>query len=310
MTHGRFAPSPTGDLHLGNLRTALIAWLSARHAGGAFTVRMEDLDRVTSSTALAARQLDDLAALGIDWDGEVVFQSERFDRYRAAIDRLTDLGLTYPCFCTRREILEAAQAPHGGEVTYPGTCRDLGAAQRRERTERLAPGRQPAIRLRSHGEVITFTDAVLGEVSGTVDDVVLQRNDGVPAYNLAVVVDDDAQEIDEVVRGDDLATSTPRQIHLARLLGLRVPIHAHVPLVLGGDGERLAKRHGAVTRADLAARGIGPDALRSQLAVSIGLAEPDEPVSAAALVERFTWDRLPRSPWTAPHHPGSDGSHT
>ena len=184
------------------------------------------------------------------------------------------------------------------------------AAARRERAAHLAPGRQPAIRLRANGEVITFTDTVLGAVTGTVDDVVLQRNDGVPAYNLAVVVDDDAQGIDEVVRGDDLAPSTPRQIHLARLLGLRVPRHAHVPLVLGSDGERLAKRHGAVTLADLAAQGIGPDALRSLLAASIGLAEPDEPVSAATLIGRFSWDRLPRSPWTVPDHPGADGRRT
>lgn len=299
VAHGRFAPSPTGALHLGNLRTALLAWLSARSTGGRFTVRMEDLDRTTSSPAIAEHQLADLSAIGIDWDGDVVFQSDRFDRYRAAIARLTDQGLAYPCYCSRREVLEAAQAPHGGEVAYPGTCRNLDDNERAERAQRLAPGRQPAIRLRADAETITFHDTVLGTVTGTVDDVVLQRNDGVPAYNLAVVIDDDAQNIDEVVRGDDLAGSTPRQIHLCRLLGLRVPRYAHVPLVVGADGERLAKRHGAVTLADLRARGVDIDTVRSTLAASIGVAGSGERVTAADLVGRFSWDAVPRSVWSA-----------
>lgn len=300
VSHGRFAPSPTGDLHLGNLRTALAAWLSARHLGGAFTVRMEDLDRLTSSAEIAQRQLDDLAALGIDWDGDVVFQSARFDRYEAAITRLTELGLTYPCFCSRREVLEAASAPHGGEVPYPGTCRNLTDAERAERSGR---GRRPALRLRAHHERITFHDAVLGEVSGSVDDVVLRRNDGVPSYNLAVVVDDGAQGINEVVRGDDLATSTPRQIHLCRLLGLPVPTYAHLPLALGPDGQRLAKRHGAVTLADLVTQGQSPAQVRSLLAHSLGLAERREPVDMPELIARFSWDRIPRTPWTVVTNP-------
>jgi len=296
VPHGRFAPSPTGPLHLGNLRTALVAWLSARSAGGAFTVRMEDLDRVTSSRDHAVSQLLDLAAIGLDWDGEVVFQSERFDRYEAAITRLTDAGLTYPCYCTRKEIREAAQAPHGADTPYPGTCRDLSPAERSAREE---AGRRPALRLRAHGEEIAFDDAVLGPVCGTVDDVVLRRNDGVPAYNLAVVVDDAAQGITEVVRGDDLAPSTPRQIHLCRLLGLAVPTYAHVPLVLGPDGQRLAKRHGAVTLADLAQEGTSATAALQLLAQSLGLAASDERVTAHQLLDRFDWVRIPRSPWTA-----------
>ena len=295
MSHGRFAPSPTGPLHLGNLRTALVAWLAARSGGGEFTVRMEDLDRVTSSQEHATGQLADLAAIGLDWDGEVVFQSERFPRYLAAIDRLTAEGLTYPCYCTRREIRDAAQAPHGAEVPYPGTCRGLTVA---ERAGREAEGRRPAIRLRAGGESVSFDDAVLGRVSGTVDDVVLCRNDGVPAYNLAVVVDDAAQGIDQVVRGDDLAASTPRQIHLARLLGLTVPSYAHVPLVVGADGERLAKRHGAVTLGDLAAGGRPAGSVLTVLAASLGLAERDERVTARELVERFSWEVLPRERWT------------
>lgn len=306
VTHGRFAPSPTGDLHLGNLRTALAAWLSARHRGGSFTVRMEDLDRVTSSAEIAQRQLDDLAALGIDWDGDVVFQSARFDRYEAAIARLDGLGLTYPCFCSRREILEAARAPHGGEVPYPGTCRNLTDA---ERAERSGGGRRPALRLRAHDEHVTFHDAVLGSVSGIVDDVVLRRNDGVPSYNLAVVVDDDAQGIDEVVRGDDLATSTPRQIHLCRLLGLRVPTYAHVPLALGADGQRLAKRHGGVTLADAVMRGRTPAQVRSLLAHSLGLADADKPVDMPELLARFSWGQVPRSPWTVVTNPDGRQHH-
>lgn len=296
MAVGRFAPSPTGDLHLGNLRTALVAWLFARSAGSRFLVRMEDLDRVTSSPDHERRQLADLAALGLDWDGEVVRQSERFDRYEAAIARLTAAGLTYECFCSRREIREAASAPHGDlpDGAYPGTCLHLPASERRAR-ERA--GRRPALRLRAGAVRVSLTDRVHGPTTGRVDDVVLRRADGVPAYNLAVVVDDDAQGVEEVVRGDDLLSSTPRQLHLGRLLGLAEPAHAHVPLVLAPDGSRLAKRHGSVTLSDRAARGQSPAEVRSWLARSLALAEPGEPVTPAELVERFDPARLPREPW-------------
>jgi glutamyl-tRNA synthetase len=303
MAVGRFAPSPTGDLHVGNLRTALVAWLFARSAGSRFVVRMEDLDRVTSSRELARRQLDDLRALGLDWDGEVVYQSDRFDRYEAAIAHLTAEGLTYPCYCTRREIAEAASAPNGTEQpggAYPGTCRDLTAEQRRQRE---ASGRPPALRLRTNGEVVTVQDRLRGRFTSRVDDLVLRRNDGVPAYNLAVVVDDADAGIEEVVRADDLLPSSPRQTHLARLLGLPAPGYAHVPLVLGPDGHRLAKRHGAVTLADLADPadladgGTTPDEVLSMLAVSLDLAEPGEPVTTSELVARFVPERIPRAPW-------------
>lgn len=293
---GRFAPSPTGELHLGNLRTALVAWVSARAGGGRFVVRMEDLDRVTSSREHERSQLADLAALGLDWDGEVVRQSDRFDLYEAAIADLTARGLTYPCYCTRREIREAAHAPHGPhpDRSYPGTCRQLSA---RERAAREAAGRRPALRLRAGAATVVVHDQLAGEHHGTVDDVVLRRNDGVPAYNLAVVVDDAAQDITEVVRGDDLLASTPRQVHLQHLLGLATPAYLHVPLVLGSDGERLAKRHGAVTLRALAAAGIGVDEVRSILAASLGWCERGEPVSAADLIARFEPSRLPRTPW-------------
>ncbi len=284
---GRFAPSPTGELHIGNLRTAMVAWLLARSTGGSFVVRMEDLDRANSSADLAERQLGDLAALGIDWDGDVWFQSARFDRYRAALADLEDRGLTYPCFCTRREIREAAAAPHG-DIAYPGTCRVLTEAQRTER----AASRPPAIRLRADAVEYIVDDLVAGRYVGSADDVVLLRNDGVPAYQLAVVVDDAAQGITEVVRGDDLLPSTPSQLHLQRLLGDPSPSYTHVPLVLGPDGARLAKRHGAVT---LAAAG-GADKVRSWIGASLRLAEPNEPVSAATLLERFDLAAIPRQP--------------
>jgi glutamyl-tRNA synthetase len=293
---GRFAPSPTGDLHLGNLRTALVAWLFARSAGSRFVMRVEDLDDRVSNRDHEARQLEDLTAIGIDWDGAVVRQSERFELYHESIRRLTGAGLTYECTCTRREIREAASASHGEapEGAYPGTCLRL---TERERAARRADGRPAALRLRAQVATIELFDRIHGEYRGTVDDVVLRRNDGVPAYNLAVVVDDDAQGIEEVVRGDDLLPSTPRQMHLADLLGLARPTHAHVPLVLGIDGQRLSKRHGSVTLADRLAGGDTPAEVRSLLATSLGLAEPGEPVSVDQLADRFDPAALPRHPW-------------
>jgi glutamyl-tRNA synthetase len=297
---GRFAPSPTGALHLGNLRTALVAWLSALHAGGQVVVRMEDLDPVTASRGHAARQLGDLTALGLHPTGEVVFQSERFELYRAAIARLDELGLVYRCYCTRREIREAAAAPHGEHLpdgAYPGTCRTLSAARRAE-LER--EGRPSALRLRTDGQAHLVDDRIAGRYEGVVDDVVLQRNDGVPAYNLAVVVDDELQGITEVVRGDDLLSSTPRQMHLQQLLGLRTPTYAHVPLVVGPDGARLAKRHGAATLAELSERGIAPAQVLALLGASLGLCAADEPVELAELVAAFDVARIPRRPWVPP----------
>jgi glutamyl-tRNA synthetase len=296
MAVGRFAPSPTGDLHLGNLRTALVAWLFARSAGSRFIMRVEDLDDRVSNRDYEAQQLADLAAIGIDWDGEVVRQSERFALYHEAIGRLTAAGLTYACTCTRREIREAASAQHGEapEGAYPGTCLRL---TERERSRREAEGRPAAVRLHAQVSHLELVDRIHGRYDGVVDDVVLQRNDGVPTYNLAVVVDDAAQGIEEVVRADDLLPSTPRQLHLADLLGFARPAHAHIPLVLGIDGERMAKRHGAVTLSDRMALGETPGQVRSLLAQTVGLAEPGEPVTAADLVDRFDPAQLPRVPW-------------
>jgi glutamyl-tRNA synthetase len=288
---GRFAPSPTGTLHLGNLRTALLAWLFARSQGGRLLVRVEDLDAGRVRRAFEAEQLGDLAALGLDWDGPVVRQSERAPLYEDALARLRAEGLVYECWCTRREIREAASAPHGDlpEGAYPGTCRELPA---RDRAARRASGRPPALRIRADVARVAFTDRVAGPVDGAVDDFVVRRNDGAFAYNLAVVVDDAAQGVAEVVRGADLLDSTPRQLWLGARLGLPAPRHAHVPLMLGPDGERLAKRHGAVTLADRAALGQDAAAVRAELAASVGLAAPGERPSPAELAERFDPDRL------------------
>ena len=292
---GRFAPSPTGPLHVGNLLTALLAWLFARSAGARFLVRVEDLDRSRVRPGIEEAQLADLRAIGLDWDGPVVRQSERMDLYEEAVGRLDDDGLLYPCYCTRKEIRAAVSAPHGIAAAdrYPGTCRELTAA---ERARREAAGRPPALRVRAEGVRVSFEDRVSGHQEGETDDFVVRRNDGAPSYQLAVVVDDADQGIGEVVRGADLVDSTPRQILLARLLGLPVPRYAHVPLVLGPDGERLAKRHGAVTLGDCAAQGDGPEELVAWMARSLGLAEAGERPAVGDLLARFDPDRLPREP--------------
>jgi glutamyl-tRNA synthetase len=279
--NGRFAPSPTGTLHLGNLRTALLAWLFARSAGSAFLVRMEDLDAARVRAGSAEQQLADLAAIGLDWDGDVVFQSARTDRYAAALERLD----VYECFCTRAEIRAAVSAPHGPQGAYPGTCLGLTAA---ERAERRAAGREPALRVRAGGARVAFDDRLHGRHGGAVDDFVVRRADGAFAYNLAVVVDDAEQGVEEVVRGDDLLDSTPRQLFLTRALGLPEPAYAHVPLVLGPDGARLAKRHGAVTLRELPA-----EAARAWMLRSLGLPERATPRELAAGLDPAA---LPRTP--------------
>ncbi len=284
---GRFAPSPTGVLHLGNLRTALLAWLFARSQGGRFRMRIEDLDTGRVRAGLAEQQLADLAAIGLDWDGPVMRQSERTAAYEAALASLEAAGRLYPCFCTRAEIRAAASAPHGplSGGLYPGTCLRLTTA---EVAARLAEGRRPALRVRADAARIAFQDRLHGHVDGVVDDFVVRRNDGAFAYNLAVVVDDAAQGVGQVVRGDDLLDSTPRQLFLAGLLGAPAPAHAHVPLVLGPDGSRLAKRHGAVTL-----REVPADAALAWMQRSLGLPPRSHPRD---LVASFDPDQLHRGP--------------
>ena len=284
MSAGRYAPSPSGDLHVGNLRTALLAWLWARRTGREFLMRIEDLDRVRPGAE--QRQLDDLRAIGLDWDGTPVRQSERLDLYAAAITRLRDEGRVYECLCTRREVLEAPTAPHHPPGAYPGTCRDLTEAELvQRRTERPA-----ALRLRADVTTYKVEDEIHGTHVGAVDDFVLRRGDGVPAYNLAVVVDDADQGIDQVVRGDDLLASAPRQAYLATLLGTRPPTYVHVPLALNTAGQRLAKRDGAVTLAELSSAGIDVFAL---IAGSLGLtgSTPQE------LLGSFDPATVPSEPW-------------
>lgn len=298
MTTGRFAPSPTGELHLGNLRTALLAWCFARHDGGRFLIRVEDL--TTGAEPIGeAQQLADLAALGLDHDDDVVRQSERTAAYDAVIDRLEAAGLTYECFCSRREIRDAAAAPHGPgtEGAYPGTCAQLDDAQRRERRD---AGRVPATRLRSGGVEVAFEDRVHGRVAAVVDDLVMRRADGTAAYNLAVVVDDAAQGVDQVVRGEDLVHTTPRQVLLQQLLGLPTPDYVHVPLVYGPDGERLTKRHGAVGLAGRRAAGDTAERVLGVLGHSLGLATAGESVTAATLRERFDPDTVRLTEWVVP----------
>ena len=301
---GRFAPSPTGPLHIGNLRTAVIAWLCSQQSDGELLLRFEDLDRANSKSEHEARQINELAQLGITFGSNIIRQSERFDLYREIVEGLRQQDLVYPCYCTRREILESPQAPHGPTIegAYAGTCRNLSA---RDRSEREQSGRPPAWRLRSNNEEYIVDDLVAGPTTTVIDDMVLLRNDGVPAYNLAVVVDDAAQGVTQIVRGDDLLLGTGRHIHLQKLLGYPTPQYVHVPLVVGLDQERLAKRHGAVTLEELSQRGIGTQEVLGELARSIG-SEVVQPKSVADLLDDFNLDRLPRSPFTIPSNWGND----
>ncbi|MHC6175336.1 tRNA glutamyl-Q(34) synthetase GluQRS [Glutamicibacter sp. X7] len=287
MGAGRFAPSPSGPLHIGNLRTAILAWLFARSTGREFLLRIEDLDRARAGAQ--EQQLHELEAVGLDFDGPFVVQNDRRAVYHAAVDNLRARNLVYECYCTRKDIAQAASAPHAAPGAYPGTCRNLSDAQRAEKSR----SRPAAIRLRSEVAEFTIQDELSGEVTAPVDDFVLLRNDGTPAYNLAVVVDDGEYGIDQVVRGDDLLSSAPRQAYLAQLLGYEIPHYAHVPMALNAQGQRLAKRDGAVTLEDLSEKGIDPRFVRFGLLESLSL--PGASLEAA--LAAFDPARLPREPW-------------
>lgn len=292
---GRYAPSPTGELHLGNLRTAILAWLSARSAGGEFLLRIEDLDSGRSREKWVQVQLTELAEIGIDWDGDPVRQSDRHGLYEDAIERLRARGLVYECFCTRREIREAPSAPHGDlpEGAYPGTCASLSG---RELAKLRGSGRPPALRVRAQAARYRFQDGLCGEVSGRVDDFVVRRNDGDFAYNLAVTVDDAGQGITEVVRGADLLETTGRQLWLYEHLGLVAPqTWVHVPLMLGEDGSRLAKRHGAVTLEEQIETGLSAPEVASMLLSSVGLEWTGAGAQLAGLAASFDWASVSRA---------------
>lgn len=246
----------------------MLAWAAARVANKRFILRVEDIDRVKKGAA--ASNVADLRNVGLDWDGPVDYQSTRIPWFRELVQSLTHAGLTYECFCTRKEIHEAASAPHGIPGAYSGTCRNLSEEVRARRRQE----RTPAIRLRAETTEYTVRDRFAGEYTGPVDDMVLIRADGVPAYNLAVVADDAAQYVDHVVRGDDLLASAPRQAYLAHLLGWEIPEYVHVPLVLGPSGARLAKRDGAVTLSELLELGYTPTDVMEWIGRSLGISQP------------------------------------
>jgi len=305
-TRGRFAPSPTGLTHLGTASTALLAWLSVRAQRGAYVMRMEDLDRRRVVAGSADGILGDLRWLGLDWDeGPDVggphapyAQSERGSRYAAAFENLRAAGLVYPCFCSRKDIQSAASAPQapGDEAHYPGTCRDLPQS---EVVRRVASRAAPAWRFRvDQAGIIPFMDRVRGRYEadpGSIGDFVVLRADGVPAYQLAVVVDDIAMRISEVVRGEDLLASTVRQLLLYRAFEATPPAFAHVPLLLGDDGARLSKRHQGVTLRELRDAGESAEAIVGRLAHRHGLRPTAAPIAVRDLIDGFpgAWWRPP-----------------
>ncbi len=292
---GRWAPSPTGEFHVGNLRTALLAWLFARSGGAELLWRFEDLDGAVRED-FYNYQLRDFQRIGLSWDGEIFRQSERLHLYRDAIEDLKRQGLTYRCWCTRREIREATVAPHSHlpEGAYSGKCRQLTA---RETSENERSGRNPAIRIVSENQLIKIDDRQLGSFEGSVDDFVLCRGDLTPSYNLAAVIDDADMGVTEVVRGDDLLPTTPRQMYLFDLLGLEPPSYAHVPLVLTHSGDRLAKRDGAVTLDDRLALGESELDVLNHLLSSLQLRNIESLGELDQIARYFDPSALPTSPW-------------
>jgi glutamyl-tRNA synthetase len=295
---GRLAPSPTGAQHVGNARTYLIAWLSARSRGGQVALRVEDIDSPRVKAGAAEQACADLRWLGLDWDDGPVVQTQRLALYEEALQRLRERELVYPCTCTRTDVERAASAPHAEHegAVYPGTC----AGRRSADADALA-GRPYCWRFRAGDMAAEFVDAFRGPTRVPAEelggDFVVWKSAGTPAYQLAVVVDDAGMGVTEVVRGDDLVPSTPRQFLLYRALGLTPPAFAHVPLVVGPDGRRLAKRHGDTRLASLLAAGVTAERLLGLLAWSCGWIDRAEPVTARDLVPLFRLDAIPHAPF-------------
>ena len=288
---GRFAPTPSGRLHLGNLLCAMLAYLSARSAGGRFLLRIEDLDAPRCPARLSRQCIEDLEFLGFDWDEPPVFQSERTAVYERALSRLREQGLVYPCFCTRAQLHEAAPNEGDTQFVYGGACRGLSAKEAAAR----AMTRRPALRVRVPQETVRFTDGLCGpvaeELARDCGDFVIRRSDGLFGYQLAVVVDDAESGVTEVVRGRDILSSTPRQLFLQRALDLPQPRYVHIPLLRDEQGRRLAKRDGDIGLEALARR-FSPREILGLLAVSCGLIEEWKPVSLAELVPAFSWEKI------------------
>ena len=302
----RLAPSPTGALHLGNARTFLVNWLLARQNGWKIILRIEDLDGPRIKKGADKQAIEDLRWLGIDWDQGPIDQSTRLDHYRIALEQLLAFKRAYYCICTRKEVDSAASAPHAedGAAVYPGTCRDRFGSL--EEALRQSGGRQPAVRFDTRGQEVNFTDNFGGgaahvhfNVERQLGDFVIAKGDGTPAYQLAVVVDDAAMGVTDIVRGDDLLDSTPRQILLYRALGLadHIPTYYHLPLIIGPDGRRLAKRHGDTRIASYREAGITSGRILSLLASWCGITElSGEPRTAGDLLGRFNIGFMPRLP--------------
>ncbi len=293
---GRFAPTPSGRLHLGNLMCALLAYLSARSRGGEIVLRIEDLDaaRCPFMGENTKYLLDDLAWLGLEFDGDVVWQSQRTEIYDAFFAELEEAGLTYPCYCSRAE-LHAASAPHlsDGVPLYDRKC-----WYRAQRGDPPPVGRRPAYRLRVPDREITFTDRLQGTYRENLvrkcSDFILRRSDGVYAYQLAVVVDDALSGVNEVVRGNDLLSSTPRQIYLQELLGFSHPGYCHIPLLVDAEGRRLSKREGDGCMDRVRRKYANAGAVVGALAAALGLLPSPESITPAQLVPLFDWDHVPR----------------
>ncbi|MFD1177313.1 tRNA glutamyl-Q(34) synthetase GluQRS [Paenibacillus puldeungensis] len=307
MRRGRFAPTPSGDMHLGNAKIALLSWLQMRAAAGVFVLRIEDIDIQRSKPEITERIIADLRWLGLDWDEgpgaanlhAPYWQSQRTALYEEALARLKQDGRLYPCFCSRAELLAVAGAPHGLSsegAPYSGKCRHLSEAERMKK----AKTKSPSLRFSLGQEATLFVDGIAGPQHfppGSGGDFVVRRADGLFSYQLAVTLDDAAMEITDVLRGDDLLDSTPRQLHLYAALGLTPPAFAHAPLLLGEDGRRLAKRHGDFGISSLRRAGTRPETVIGWLAYISGLIDHPEDVKAQELVGHFLLDQISHKPF-------------